>query len=131
MEHRSLNLTFDRVLCSRHGEPFRSKWPAGYALAMLEITRWLLASESFQEACEKDVAKIEELLDEQPACCRLPQKELMRVYSLAAEATKDFGRMAPCDACGMRKIGTPYSTRTAKHDHICFECVIYRMVPTN
>lgn len=124
-----LEMTFDRVFCSRHGEPLRAAWPAGYGMAVLEMFRILNEDEAFQKECGGEVQNIGEALDKKPMCCRLSQKQMLRVYLLAAEKSEDFGKEGTCSGCGGRKMGTPYRTSTEDHQHICFECVVSKMTP--
>jgi len=124
-----LNLTFERTLCARHGEPFRAQWPKGFPIFVVKAFQAVASKPEIGEAVEGDITRIEELLDERPMCDRLTRDELLTLYGDAA-----IGRMDVCVNCRRMALGTPYSTsgpggRVTAADHICFECVLDWMRP--
>lgn len=131
MSEAPIDMSFERAFCARHGEPFRSSWPAGYPVALLALFSKLTKDVDFQKECEGNLGNLTELLDKRPMCCRLPTKVVKWAYLEAADASPDFGIVAKCDACGTEKLGTPYRTQISAAAHICFDCVLYRMQPIN
>lgn len=130
-DKQPLRMTFERAFCQRHGEPFRSSWPSGYTAMLLKLMGYIINSEEIQKECDGDIAKLGDLLDHIPACCRVTQEDLLQMYLSTAKETKDFGKKSKCRACGSEKVGAPYCTTAIDHDHVCFECVVYRMEPLN
>lgn len=110
-----------RVICARHGEPFRAGWPTGYPAFALTLLQPLLAT----------AANLDELgrhLDQQAACCRAPRSAL-----LAAYLDCGVGVLARCQHCRKREPGTPYSVSApgggVQHiAHLCFHCVVFQLV---
>lgn len=121
---------FKRTFCVRHGEPFQNE-SADFKIVLPEMISAVLnlketAAEGRTISPESPLAPevLGALLDKRPACCRLPQQELLRIYQLV-------GREAVCDHCGKLRLGTPYRMHYERKDHLCFHCVVYSMKPLN
>ena len=128
-ERPQVNLTFERMLCARHGEPFRAQWPKGYPIFMVHAFQAVASKPEVAAAVEGDITGLERLLDEKPACERLTRDELLALYGDAG-----IGKVAECVNCKRAALGTPYSTsgpagRVTAAQHICFECVLDWMRP--
>lgn len=121
-------LTLERLLCARHGEPFRAQWPKGFPIFTVKAFQVVASKPEIAAAVEGDVRGIERLLDEKPACCRLTSDEMLALYGDAG-----IGVVATCQNCRRFALGTPYSRSmpggVEKDDHICFECVLHWMRP--
>ena len=98
-------VTFDQVLCQRHGQPFREKWPKGYTIFAHKAMRTLLESGL-------------SISSDPPLCCRMSEPQLLEAY-----AESRIGVSRKCVACGKIRSGTPY--QNAKH--LCFYCVVHNM----
>lgn len=137
---KHLEMTFERLFCSRHGEPFRADWPKGYAAAFVAMMEMMFKDEGVLKAAaakgvdEDGNAKVELLpavLDELPLCCRLGNRKLLQVY-LQAHKTAGLGAKTRCEVCGrLRQPGTKYTTASESVGHVCFACVLTRMKPSD
>lgn len=131
----AIEITAARVICSRHGEPFRATWPAGYLLFAVQSLQYVTGRPGFWEEAKRlggtedsDRKKIEYALDIRPMCCRLTSEKLIEMY----EAAK-FGVTRRCRGCDRKRLGAPYSVTTptgevGAYDHICFGCVVHNLV---
>lgn len=126
-----LNVTFERALCNRHGEPFRSEWPSGFGVFLVKGVQKLnligqaLAGLPLNQA----VAWAELELDKKPVCCRFKREELLALY---LDAKKWKRRL--CVGCKSLRDGAPYRVRTPEGAfqelrHVCLWCVLWRMEP--
>lgn len=132
----AIEMTVRRVSCPRHGEPFRDQWPKGWALFSVQLMQWVLDDpRTLKEArdlagvgAEEKVEPkwIEAVLDVRPACCRIGNTRLMRAYE-----ESQVGHRARCRVCKRKRLGTPYQTIRQRVEHVCFDCVLYRMEPSN
>ncbi len=126
----TIDLTFERVHCSRHGEPLRSQWPTGYAVMMIKLFEAVfrdqatLADNKRDEDDRTDPEKMHDLLDDTPMCCRVSDAKLLEIYTDAG-----FGVVAKCKVCRRKRIGSSYTTSIKTFTHLCFECVTHRMKP--
>ena len=127
----AINLSFERVFCSRHGEPLRSAWPAGYPIVLAKLfddvfrQRETLAEARKASGEDKpDPKLIESLLDVTPLCCRVSDRRMVEIYKYAG-----FGVKAKCSNCRRKRLGAPYKTTISSRTHVCFDCVIYSMEP--
>lgn len=125
----TFELTLARCLCAHHGEVFRAGWPAGYPIFIVEAFKAVAGSDHFVEEWiqipgKEDVDKIHQALEMKPLCCRLEPKELLRIY----EECK-IGKRKRCNGCRQCRNGTPYRTVNRLFGHLCFHCVIFRVVP--
>ena len=127
-EHPQTNLTFERMFCPRHGESLRANWPSGYPMLILKLLDILLKSEKFQKETEGDTTNIEKALDKHPACCRVSDGQMLKLYEEVGKET-GFAVIAKCVNCKTKRLGTPYKTRHRSANHLCFHCVIYNMQP--
>ena len=132
-EPPALELTPARVLCSRHGEPFRARWPRGYALFVLWGFEKLLALPDVAQASGGEIARVPALLDQKPLCCRLPAEDLLALYH-AVQAARGPWAEGRCERCGRVGLGGPYLTlnywgRQRRYGHVCLDCVVYRLRP--
>lgn len=124
-----INMSFERVFCARHGEPFMAQWPKGFPIAMVKLFQLITAIEDFwnqKVEGESDKAYVERVLDVQPACCRVTDEEMLKLYY-----DSRIGKRKKCKNCGNKATGTEYQLsfgmETRTHSHICFNCVIYWM----
>lgn len=136
-----VNATPDVVMCGRHGEPFRARWPVGYPrFALLLIERvfdtdeFCQAVEAMRQArglCAEEA--VQALLHDRPLCCRLTPGGLLEVYNTVqrAEPVWQTGR---CELCGEVGLGGPYrrarptvqaATPMGTYNHVCLHCVCY------
>jgi hypothetical protein len=138
IEHR-------RIVCAKHGEPFRAAWPRGWQIFSLQILQPLLTSDEFhadvmaifkrdfpdapQGADAEWKRSIETALDQIPACCRTGPKQLLQAYHDAR-----IGHLRRCSLCGETRRGTRFKFTTPHGvqdvDHVCFNCVVYRLKET-
>lgn len=139
-------LTHERVLCLRHGEVFREKWPSGYPLflvmAFQKVDEQTPANEyPVKEGMDKEqrARAVEAWLDINPLCCRLSPDGLLKLY---LEIHKELGEDSPfkresCQNCRSVAPGAPYRIQMGprgplqRYRHVCFYCVIHRMVRLN
>jgi hypothetical protein len=125
-----IDLSPEHVICPRHGEPFRARWPKGYPLMAVSSFQALIDDPGFQELAGGDAGRINVLLGERPICERLSSPTLMALY-----IGSGVGRERGCELCGQIGLGTPYEMGrpggTEKHRHVCFSCVVYRLQPAN
>ena len=122
-----VELTFDRVVCSRHGEPFRSGWPSGFPTLSIAIFEDLTHRRGIRRdrwqahgahQCSSFIAR--------PSVQRMAKATLLGAY-----VQSDVGTSAVCDVCDLEGLGTPYRTQQQVYGHMCFECVIYGLAPLN
>jgi len=134
-----LNLTFNRLLCARHGETFKYKWPLGYPSWMLFSFQKYEGDGNLIEIC-KDAKNIEERnraieahLDEKPVCCRLTAEEVYTIWlEIHKHETSSPWKRAPCKGCKKFMVGGPYETVSKthghqRHKHLCLRCILFRM----
>jgi hypothetical protein len=114
-----IQLTFERCVCSLHGEPFRETWPEGYPKFMMALVGELMTNESFHEATRGDVKNWNSVLDRKPACHWIGPAGM-----LAAYMTSGVGVEGSCDICLDWGMGTPFHTLQVTYKHMCFECVV-------
>jgi len=81
----TIDMTFPRVLCSRHGEPFRERWPSGYAGWCLMGFERLLLDKSFAEETHGEQSEIGPALDKSPICCRLGNAVVRELFGKIQE----------------------------------------------
>lgn len=129
---KTVNLVSNRVICQRHGEPFRSQWPKGYLVFGLEGLYYLLNEDKrlFDDAARLKVGDepvqrgIERALDEKPVCCRLPTDKVMSGYMKSG-----IGRRGRCEVCKDMSVGTSFKANSRRgvidFDHVCFHCVLH------
>lgn len=139
-----LDLQPTRLICARHGEPFRDTWPTGYPTYATIIFDAINHLPEFAAVVGQCVTAghavgipqaVGKLLDEAPACCRLPRETLLEVYE---QVQKNAGPwwVAACSLCGRRGLGGPYrrvcphpaaaggqAPRTGSWPHVCLRCV--------
>ena len=121
-----IELTFDRVACQLHGEPFRATWPNGWPVFAVFLLKHLVNT-GFAHAPVPDV---EAKLDELPACCRVPDDVLLEAY-----AHSGIGSLLCCTNCETIALGAPFSFakggREVTLDHLCFDCVVHAVMRLN
>lgn len=135
-----LKITFERLFCARHGEPFRYEWPKGFPTAMMMLVQAVMELEETQkdgreiagvpDGVDLDILILEKVLDKKPACCRLPPKQMLQIY-LDIHKQAGLGKVSRCQVCKLQKLGTPYRTRHESKKHVCFSCVLFAMKPFN
>lgn len=121
-------LEMHRVICTRHGEVFRHRWPRGYVRFCTIGFKLVVDGERFAAATEGKVEEIGPQLDITPICCRLSDEQLLSVY----EQTR-VGRRRRCGLCKRKRDGTSYrieqsagSSKFFVIPHVCFRCVVMR-----
>ncbi|KKN72199.1 hypothetical protein LCGC14_0413360 [marine sediment metagenome] len=122
-------VTHERLLCARHGEPYRAQWPKGFAITVVALMDYIfkrddVAAEARELAgCgpgDKPEPKVvEQVLDRIPACCRVHTKQLREVYVKAK-----IGTRARCEDCRRKRFGTSYLSQEREFAHLCFDCVL-------
>jgi hypothetical protein len=127
-EKPQVDLTMERVCCSRHGEPFRAQWPKGWGVFTVALFRSLMGSDAFANEIQREVSRVNEALDHKPLCERATAEQLLDAYTQSG-----VGTVARCENCHRERLGTPYSTSSPsgirKAKHLCFDCVLHRMRP--
>lgn len=138
------NLSFDRVFCHIHSEPFTSQWPRGYpAWITLGFEEWS-DSEDFHISClvgneeatkEEKARIIEDALDGMPMCCRMGRDSIMKVWKKIANLGGGPWKKAFCKSCKAFSLGTPYrhtDPKTKKYTvlkHLCMWCALTKIKP--
>lgn len=123
----SIELPHTRVICGRHGEPFRDEWPKGYALFCVNGLKAVMEDESFQRESGGNVDLVNNLLDVRPICCRLTESKLIGLY-------RDCGIGHPmvCEGCGTEAQCTPirdmnFWGRVRRVVRLCFQCTVQKL----
>lgn len=138
-----INLSFPRVLCPRHGQPFQANWPHGFPAMVIKLFEQVASTEAFAQEWsalrtrtvesgppEPDHLLVERALDRQPLCCRLTASQLVSTYREAHRLTP-FAKRGRCVCCGDWKLGTAYETNTEHFPHLCFHCVCFELRQPN
>ena len=122
-------VTHGRLLCPRHGEPYRAQWPKGFAITAVMLMDHIfkrddVAAEARElSGCGSDGKPepkvIEQVLDSVPACCRVHSKQLRAIYVEAK-----IGTRARCEGCRRKRLGTSYLLQEREFEHLCFDCVL-------
>ena|SRR6185369_1771816 len=133
-----IDLTMPQAaVCARHGEPFRKAWPKGFAQLVILTVETLQTDGELATEAAGDIERVNALLVARPACERVPIGRLRQAYVDA-----DIGVEGRCVSCGRVRLGTEYQrtvrrsiagvgigTRVVTDSHVCFDCVLERMVP--
>lgn len=119
-----VDLTYDRVVCNRHGEPFRDEWPKGFPTFGILLFQEISDEDTFLDVVGKDTKLISAAFDRLPICERVSKPVLMGAYLSAG-----IGKRAKCDNCGAIEDGTSYRTTIDRFEHLCFQCIVYRLAP--
>lgn len=123
-----INLEPERVICAKHGEPFRLTWPAGYPVFVVEGIQALVAMKTFSDECGGDVGTANRLLDLQPLCCRLGRNGLLttftKVHKILDERDASPWTWAKCIGCKQYAVGF----RLKGFGQICFPCFLDKCV---
>lgn len=122
-------LTFERCLCTRHGEPFRSEWPSGFMVFSLKGLQKLGIEAPDGLPANQVIGWIELQLSERPICCRLTREQLLPLY---LESKKWKRRI--CVNCKELREGSPCKTRgddgkLVDLRHVCLWCVLWKWMP--
>ena len=142
-----LNLLPELVVCARHQEPFRPRWPKGYPEFATIAFDCLNNQEIFAEQAERMVededradittlvAATTHLLTVKPICCWITPEELLEVYYHVDKQASVWER-GRCSLCGCYRIGSKYRKlrptvaqakpnggRTPFWPHVCLVCV--------
>lgn len=117
-----IDLSFERTVCARHGEPFRINWPAGFMVFGLTVFEAFVKQPAAQDI------DIQAAIDARPLCELVNTFDLMHAYQRS-----DIGVQGECALCGVERAGTPYNTqlggKVKTYAHLCFECVVYHLTP--
>lgn len=132
-ERPVIDLKFPQVaVCAIHGEPFRKEWPKGYAQLVILTLELIQADAQLAEEAGGDPLKLGAALQARPACERVERGRLMTAY-----VDSGIGVPGRCVGCGRERLGTEYQrsspgrfgrTRVETIPHICFDCVLDRIV---
>lgn len=145
----SLDLSPTRVMCARHGEPFRPEWPIGYPQFVAMSAQALMGDKGFVSHVTRalgttpgdnpeTIAACHVLLDEAPVCCRLPRDILFEVYRQVQKSVSVW-KVTTCSLCGKSRAGAEYRRTvpgiradrknggplTVPWPHVCLRCVVY------
>lgn len=129
-----VRMTNERIACVLHMEPFRKRWPAGWAIFAVTVFQGALANDAtvadirkyhgLAPDVEVDISMIEGALDRKPACCRITPAQLKAAY-LASKV----GHLGRCRPCNRKAMGTEIKhqehggpVRTIRH--VCFDCLV-------
>lgn len=142
-----VDLSFERMFCGIHGEPFRERWPRGALIFQLAALKHVLGTQEFWDEndqrfggksspdAEIPHAQIEQLLDIQPLCCRLDKAKLLELYEYQ-HASGGIGIKSFCfaPACGAFALGAPFLQAVPgggrqRIGHVCFRCIAFRVTP--
>lgn len=128
------------IVCPSHAEPFRARWPLGWATFAPEVAGLALDSPMLQAGLNSPAwrkatiwwadlprrrtpAEVRALLDSRPACEWLAPADLLRAYEACG-----VGVTAICNVCHLLALGTPYGHRSGQGyvitPHICFRDVV-------
>ena len=144
-ENEQIVLEPTTVICGRHGEPFKPRWPAGYVRFSVMALEALLADETFatdvRHVVESEtfpditnhMEAVRYLIQRRPICCRLGAEKLLAVYE---ELNKVDSVWEPrhCVLCGRHRPGSafrvPIQTRVLNPKvkewrHVCLRCVTH------
>lgn len=157
-KHPELLLKPEMIACARHLEPFRARWPEGFAALTIMALGFIQGVPATPDAAkvkaaieagtidaasrefwERDMAGVDdatrsarmvEVLTARPICERVTRDQLAEMY-----AGSTIARPGDCRICGETKPGAPYSARSAgrsitKWPHVCFDCVLDRFTGT-
>jgi hypothetical protein len=130
----ALSLTFERLLCAKHGEPFRPEWPRGYAhyaarylghIPIEQVKTEITAAGLYGKPIPDQMGF---LLDRKPLCCRLGNDKMLEIYDVL-----ELGRLAFCPVCHQNRRGGEVKIhnfwgRPKKYPHICFGCLATQTV---
>lgn len=141
-----LTLQPERVICGRHGEPFKHRWPSGYwefaVLALDCLNHQKAFAAMAVEAVEAKgsilttvPAAVAHYLGGRPICCWLTKEELLEVYGLANKEANAWDRRR-CVLCSRHGHGAPYRKTRPRPEtapvhgstigmwaHVCLRCV--------
>jgi hypothetical protein len=138
-----VRLTNERVGCALHLEPFRKRWPAGFAVFSVTLFQQVMAGvvgeklvedirryHGLAPDAEVDIELVEGALDRKPACCRLTPAQLKAAY-LASKV----GHLNRCKHCGRKAMGTEIKHRDGEAvrtiRHVCFDCLVTAWTESN
>ncbi len=118
-----------RVICAKHGQPFRADWPAGYVPFMLLALQRVLDQEGFAAYAGGEVENINSLLDEKPLCCRMSQDHRLEAYATSGIFKPGFCRICRSPA---RVVTIPFGHDDGVLPHavcaLCLEKLDFRRV---
>ena len=144
-----LELDVTKVICGRHGEIFRYRWPTGYpefvtiALECFFSQPELIArieqyvkdpANNIGDGCitaANEMIAVTAMLTKKPLCCQLPPRDLYDVLVEVAQKTNAWGRDV-CELCGHRGPGARYRKTPPQvqdtaprgyYRHVCLACV--------
>lgn len=138
----AIKLIPSRVICARHGELFKPRWPVGYDHFAFTLFEILNQAPPFIDLVEQRAAAdgteliraIEAVLDEQPMCCRVGPNALLEVYQ-ATQKKETPWECFRCVLCHRLGYGAAYrkqrpSARTGPQAvgvwrHVCLRCVTH------
>ncbi len=143
-DEKAVLLSPPRVICGRHGEVFRERWPLGYPLFVATAMDCLNHNRSFASAVQaRQAAEDEHLTDSinyflsrAPICCRLSKPELLEVLEMVAKKSHPWER-ARCYLCRRHAKGARYRKKAptardgpdmAAWGHVCLHCVAFGVI---
>lgn len=141
MDNEKILLNPTDVICGRHGEVFKARWPLGYPIFSIMALERVLAQPDFGSAVTRlmedpDVPDVTTLaaavryqLASIPLCCRLPKAELLDLYN-EINTKEHIWPHRHCDLCKRQRPGGPYRRMPGKNvsayknfKHVCLRCV--------
>jgi hypothetical protein len=67
--------------CPRHLQPYRTAWPAGFAVAMVRLFDAAIRMQAVTDYCQGDAGKLTAALERfAPVCCFVPRETLQAIY---------------------------------------------------
>lgn len=130
-------MSFSRVFCALHGEPFRPTWPKGAIIMQLRLFEQTFGVKASKDMHDKlfaearklckldddakiDIEHMHAVMDKKPLCCRVTPGQLEKLYEESGVGTR-----AKCVHCHRKRLGTPYTTSNLPEplSHLCFNCL--------
>lgn len=130
----TIELTAERITCTKHLEPFRDNWPHGFEIFgeyLIEAYAHDRGVDRLGEFNEDNARRIEKDLDRHPLCEQVGHDSLLAAYLFSG-----IGRQGHCTMCGEDQWGTKILTTNASgvietHRHVCFNCLIEKFDRVN
>lgn len=126
--HAQIDLMIAHVTCPLHSEPFREDWPLGWLPFSVELLRIVTGESLFMDECASEPGWINGALDRLPLCERVSDVDLLEAYQECG-----IGKVSVCENCDSSRRGVtmrlmqPGNEVPSRLDHVCFECVVYRL----
>lgn len=77
-----VNFSLKRDWCPWHLEPFRARWPEGFATAMVEMAKLVFADDRVVRMSDGHAERLDAVVAEcSPLCCFLGPARLRQIYA--------------------------------------------------